>query len=337
MFLVPSILGTMKTSEKILQYIDDHDQASGKELSDFLDISDRAVRKQLRSLLDDKKVSKIGTPPRVYYALVPQKEITTATRDIVIVDQKIKKIIDENFLFISPRGERIDGWEGFVMWCDKRDFAVAQQAQEYVHIYQKYSAMKKDDIISGKVKMNNVFGDALCLEDVYYADFYAWEIFGKTKRGQFLLYAKQSQEKKLMREVAQSVQNIIVKLIQKNNIDAVGFIPPTVKRQVQFMKILQEALAIPLPVIDLVKVHADIPRPQKTLNKLPDRIENADSTIIVAEKKQYNNILLIDDAVGSGATLNQVACKLKKVNIAKSVYGFAIVGSAKGFDVISEV
>ena len=48
-------------------------------------------------------------------------------------------------------------------------------------------------------------------------------------------------------------------------------------------------------------------------------------------------MLLIDDAVGSGATLNQTACKIKERNVSKKVIGLSIIGSAKGFDVISEV
>ena len=50
------------------------------------------------------------------------------------------------------------------------------------------------------------------------------------------------------------------------------------------------------------------------------------------------NILIIDDAVGSGATLHETAKKIRQKNICSgSVIGLAITGSAKGFDVISEV
>ncbi|MFA6622451.1 MAG: hypothetical protein WCV43_08870, partial [Candidatus Caldatribacteriota bacterium] len=76
---------------------------------------------------------------------------------------------------------------------------------------------------------------------------------------------------------------------------------------------------------------------QKTLNKLDDRIDNAKKTIVVEDCFQYNNVLLIDDAVGSGATLNETAAQIKQNKIAKNVIGLAITGSFKGFDVISEV
>jgi predicted amidophosphoribosyltransferase len=77
---------------------------------------------------------------------------------------------------------------------------------------------------------------------------------------------------------------------------------------------------------------------QKTLNKLQDRIDNAQQTIIVEDKTPFDNILLIDDAVGSGATLNETAAQIKRKKLCKGrIIGLAIVGSFKGFDIISEV
>jgi hypothetical protein len=41
--------------------------------------------------------------------------------------------------------------------------------------------------------------------------------------------------------------------------------------------------------------------------------------------------------VGSGATMNEIALKLKDQYLAKEVFGLAITGSYKGFEVISEL
>jgi predicted amidophosphoribosyltransferase len=77
---------------------------------------------------------------------------------------------------------------------------------------------------------------------------------------------------------------------------------------------------------------------QKTLSKLEDRIENAQRSIIITEKKSYHNILLIDDAVGSGATLNETAKKIRDQKLCTgNIIGLSLTGSFKGFDVISEV
>ncbi|MEO8414009.1 MAG: hypothetical protein ABI472_10130 [Ginsengibacter sp.] len=52
---------------------------------------------------------------------------------------------------------------------------------------------------------------------------------------------------------------------------------------------------------------------------------------------KYNHVLLIDDAIGSGSILNQVAGKIKRKGIAKKITALAIVGNFKGFDVITGV
>jgi biotin operon repressor len=325
----------MKTSEKIIKYIERHEQASGKELADFLNITDRAVRKQLKALLEKSVINKIGRPPRVFYFL--SKVSNTTSKKYAFPRDIIRYTIDKNFTNISLSGERTDGVAGFIIWCEKRGFDVVKKAKEYMEVYKKYNDVNEDNLISGKSKIIKAFGDDTCLDDVFYGGFYAWEVFGKTKLGQLLLYAKQSQDRKLIKEVVKEIEPIVRSIIKIKNIDAVGFIPPTVKRQTQFMKVFQESLSIALPSIDIVKIKTEIITPQKTLSKLPDRIENANNTMVVTEKMSYKNVLLIDDAVGSGATLNQVACKVKKNNVAKKVYGFAITGSIKGFDVISEV
>jgi predicted amidophosphoribosyltransferase len=50
------------------------------------------------------------------------------------------------------------------------------------------------------------------------------------------------------------------------------------------------------------------------------------------------HILLIDDAVGSRATLNAIAKKLLVGNSnIELIIGFAIVGSINGFEVIREI
>jgi len=46
---------------------------------------------------------------------------------------------------------------------------------------------------------------------------------------------------------------------------------------------------------------------------------------------------LIDDAVGSGATRNQIAKKIKNKHISKEMIVLVVVGSCKGFDVTTDV
>ena len=321
------------TSEKIIKYIKEKKQATGKELADYFEISRQALFKHLNKLLENNQITKIGKPPKVFYLI---KEPMSETQEDFNIPEKLKKIIREKFLMITPAGEKKQGLDAFSYWCEKQNLPLEKTAIEYEQTFKKYNAFKKSGLINGMQKIKSTF-EKTWLDYLYYLDFYSIERFGKTKLGQLLLYAKQSQSKKLIKDLIKIIKPSINKIIQKHKISAIGFIPPTVKREVQFMRELQKNLHLKPRIISIIKIKTQIPVPQKTLNKLEDRIENARNTIIVDEKNVFRNILLIDDAVGSGATLNETAKQIKDKKITKKVIGVSITGSFKGFDVISEV
>ena len=323
------------TSQKILVYIEAHGQASGKELGDYLpQIGARAVRKQLKTLLDTGILRKIGTPPKVYY-LLASKHIDEPLA--YNVDKKTIGIIEKKYLYISPTGESIPGWRGFVAWCTKTKQHVLPTSRAYVATIQKFNRYRTDGLINGMEKMNHTFSE-IFLDMLFYLDFYRIERFGKTKLGQMLLYAKQSQNKQLIGKLIRVIIPDITALIKKYSIDGVVFVPPTVKREVQFMKELEKQAQLPARTLSITKIKTPIIIPQKTLTKLEDRVENARQTIIIDDTGKYKNILLIDDAVGSGATMNETAGQIKKKGLCTGkIVGLAITGSFKGFDVISEI
>jgi len=324
---------SIPTSQKILDYIKKNTQASGKELGEYLStISSRAVRKQLKNLLERGYLRKIGRPPKVYYLLATKKQEKTIT-----IPKRLKRIIDTRYLFITATGEKKVGWDGFVAWCEKTHQDPVKTATEYITTLSKYDRFRKGRLIDGMDKMKKTF-NRVFLDRLFYLDFYSIERFGKTKLGQMLLYAKQSQNKELIHNLIYEIRPKILHCIHRYHIDGVLFIPPTVKREVQFMKELERFLSLSLRKLSVSKVKTPIIVPQKTLSKLEDRIENAQRTIIVEEKTLFKNILLIDDAVGSGATMNETAKQIKEKNICTGqIIGLAITGSFRGFDVISEV
>lgn len=321
------------TSQKIVDYIKSKGDVTAHELSGYLGISPQAVFRQLGKLIIQKKLKKIGKPPKVFYSIAGKE----SNKSEVSVPRAVQKQIEDNFYLITPSGRPMKGEEAFRFWCQKQKLDVLKTAGEYEATLKKYAVYKKNGFIDGMQKFKSTFQDVY-LDNLFYLDFYAIERFGKTKLGQLLLYAKQAQDRKQIFELVDIIKPFINQLIEQYRINAVGFIPPTVKRQVQFMKELQNRLALDQPIVSFVKVKTPVIVPQKTLNKLEDRIENAANTIIVNEKKAYENILLIDDAVGSGATLNETARQIKAKGLcAGRLVGLAITGSFKGFDVISEV
>lgn len=333
----------MKTSDKIIAYLKTHSQINTPELVEYLGITDRAVRKQLKSLLEKGVITKLGKAPRVYYSIAnvsidveDYTKVEAAIGDVEISNQK-KGLIEREFYYISPRGVVHQGRRGFVNWCSERDLDYNKTAQRYIETYLKYHSFEKDGLIDGTNKLKSSFDD-VAVSRLFYIDFYSVEIFGKTKLGQMLLYAKQSQNRTLMNDIVAQIKPVIMKLIKDYKIDGVGFIPPTVKRELQLMKQIEKKLDLDSRLLSIHKIKTPVVVPQKTLSKIEDRIINARETITVDDTNRYGNILLIDDAVGSGSTINETAKKIKQKGICKGkVIGLAITGSYKGFDVISEV
>lgn len=328
---------TTDTKEKILNYLQVKKKARAKELQDFLDISRQGLFLQIAQLMQTGKIIKEGKPPRVYYFLSEKIATLPPLISYGQIDQALLDFVNQRYLYVSPLGEKVTGIAGFTKWCEKTKQNLYKTLHEYVQTQKKYDLWRKQGFISGLRKLKETF-PKIYLDKLFYLDFYSIERFGKTKLGQLLLYAKQSQSREVIAELISDISPKINQLILQNNIQSVAFIPPTVKREVQLMKELERQLSLPLRKVKLAKLRSELMVPQKTLAKLVDRVENASRTIVVEDHELHDNILLIDDAVGSGATLNETAKQIKEKGIVHGkIIGLAIVGSFKGFDVISEV
>lgn len=324
------------TSQEIVKLIQDNSEVTVNQLVSHFGFTQAAIHRQLNKLLDNGLVEKYGNPPRVFYRVKIDRDQGPLDSVKNNINKNDLEVINQEFIYISPLGKVNYGIKGFKELCKKFNLDIEKTVREYIKTHKKYSAFKRKGLIDGKEKLKNTFPE-IFLNEMHYLDFYSIERFGKTKLGALVLYAKQSQSRAFIKQVAENTKDKVEKVIKEKNIDAVCFIPHTLPRKVQFINEIEKYLNLKLPSIKLIKVINDIPVAQKTLNKLDDRIENAASTIFVKDTLKYNKVLLIDDAVGSGATMNESARKLKEKNIAKKVIGLAITGSYKGFEVLNEV
>lgn len=327
----------MKIKEKIISLFETKKELSVSEITNTLFVSKQMVHLVLNKLLEVGFVEKFGRTPKTIYKLkeVSIKEIESN----ILVSNEKQNFLIQNFLMISEIGQILTGLEGFENWCSKRKLPLEKTIDEFMVTKEKYNQyFDNNGLISGLNKLKNTKGyDVIFMDEVLYLDFYAIERFGKTKLGTILHYAKQGQNKMLMRLLIEEIKQKIQIIIEQYNIDAIAYVPPTIKRETQLMKVLANGLKINLPAIDIVKIGGIIPVPQKSLNKLEERINNAENTFVVRGNVSYNNVLLIDDAIGSGSTLNQIAGKIKNKKLANKIIGLAVVGSYKGFDVITDV
>ena len=156
-------------------------------------------------------------------------------------------------------------------------------------------------------------------------------------------YAKDTESVDLIGKSIESIIHQLLCLITTSGVEAIVFTPPSKKRSVQLLKELQKRVSkemeIPQPRLVKYAPH-NIIITQKSLKTREQRIQNAKQTILIADEnhmKKYNNILLIDDFVGSGATLNETAKKIKDLGV-HNVIGFAFVGNVDvKYEVINEI
>lgn len=327
----------MSIENQIIEYLKIQQEASVNELQGQIPVSRQMLHRVLSRMLVEGYLQKLGRAPTVFYRL-NRTQATTGEDRLLLTEDELA-FLKEHFLQVSERGEKLEGAEAMKAWCSRQKLPTEKTTHEFISTRKKYlNYFMPDGLIDGTDKLLGTKGfDAIAVDRMFYCDFYAIERFGKTRLGTLLHYAKQGQNMQLMQEVIAGTREKLTALIAKERIEAVGYIPPTIKRHLQLMTALQKGFNLPLPHLNLVKVTGTIPVPQKALNKIEDRIANARASIVVNETRQFKNILLIDDAVGSGATINETAAKLKQKGIAQKVLGLAIVGSFKGFDVIQEV
>jgi len=326
----------MKTKDKIIKLFKKNKELKIQEIELNLKISRQYIHRILAEMLEDNIIVKMGSAPKTIYRLV---EIKSVKSERHIITKEVLTFLDLNFIVITEIGQLLMGLEAFEYWCKKRKLPVTKTIEEYKKTLHKYEEYKNENgIVSGLHKLTSTKELVqIYLNDVWYLDFYAIERFGKTKLGNLIHYAKQGQSIALMKLLLKEIKIPLQNIINEYQIDAVAFVPHTVKRKVQLMEYLEKRLELQLPKLKIDKLDGFVSVPQKSLQRIEERINNADYTFVTHSTKKYKNLLLIDDAVGSGATLNQIAKKIKDKKIADNVYGLAIVGSFKGFDVITEV
>jgi len=325
----------MKTSDKVIGFIEKSGSTTVEEIVSNINISRQYAHKIVKDLLDKEILSKIGTPPHVYYSI----KIANASFSDNHIPYDNEVFLKNNLLLVDALGNKLVGIEAMEYWCTNQNLPFQKTVNEYIETRRKYSQFYNENhLIDGTRKLENTKGiGEVSIDELYYLDFYAIEGFGKTRLGCLMHYAKQGQNKELMQEIVTEIRNRIMLLIDEMKIEAVLYVPPTIKRKTQIMDYLEKGLNLGLPKIKIKKVSNKIIIPQKALSKLFERVANAKNTFEVPAQERYKKILILDDAVGSGATINEIGHKVKFKGIANKIVGLAITGSYKGFEVISEL
>jgi phosphoribosylpyrophosphate synthetase len=307
-----------------------------KSIAEELGLSRQFLHRELNKLLEKGLVIKLGSAPSVYYQINKHVVFEEISYDL---KESEFEFLQKHFIIITELGVKLEGIAAMVHWCKKQKLPIEKTVQEYIATRNKYlNYYNKNNLIDGTQKIAETKGiGSNNINQLFYLDFYAIERFDKTRLGTLMHFAKQGQNKMHMAIIVLEIKNRIEQLIKMEKIEAVVFVPPTIDRKVQIMNYLQTFLKLKVPIVAIKKLHNQIIIPQKALSKIHERVANAQMSFVNIEKQKYKKVLIIDDAVGSGATINEIAQKLKQKQTAKEVFGLAITGSYKGFDVLMEL
>lgn len=329
----------MKTNTKnqIIEFIKKNGQSSPSELQKHLQITPQALHRHLKKLVDETHLKRVGTPPRVFYLLRDPERILPNSE----INPTDSEFLAQKYVYIDPKGNILWGVEGFMQWLanTKQDKYFSSLVKEFIKVRKENDAFfGSNSLIDAAHKFTKTF-PGHSLDEIYYSDFYSLPKFGKTPLGALVLHAKQAQDLKLIKKIAAQCHQDVKKLIKQKKIQALAWAPHSIPRKVQFLKALRDEWNFQLPEVVFYKAYeGEVPVAQKSLSKLEERIKNAHSTLFPKSSNlTFDNILIIDDAVGSGATIEAMARKIKTLNPGARVTGYAIVGSLKGFEVIKEV
>lgn len=312
------------------------------QLSERSGLSRTILHKYIKVLVAQGKLQKVGKGPHTKY-----KKVDDSVDDNIIesswdsLSYEMKQFLDSHFLKFTPRGTRMVWYEGFVQRCQTRHLDIDIKAVAYRAIAHHLEGLRNEcDLLDATEILHDRLSD-MAMDRLYYADQYKWMDFGRWKLAELTFYAKQSQSRAMIRESIGLFVRQIECLVDASGVDAVAFVPWSITREYQLLSMIDAALYdISLPRVKIQKFYEwETKIPQKSLKKRSDRIENARETIYIRDEYvgDYDHVLLIDDFVGSGATLNETAKKLKAEWVEK-VTGFAIVGNLDlTYDVIQEM
>ncbi len=343
-------------------------QASPKQIRDALNppLGPVMVQRHLRNLVAKGIIKKFGQAPRVYYVAASIKDrskdkIWSVIRNLPITN-------DQNRILAATFGFDADftlyrGDEAFRHWFYAKQVpALLKQKsknspqseriienfetmlQRYMEMIQHTESSRDPglNLFDATERYRSIHSNP-SLTKVFYHDFYSLPQFGKTLLGYIVQKAKIGEESSLpyIRELASIMTPVIHQLIEVFKCDAAAWVPHTLKRMHPLQDILCRTIDLTIPKIPIVKIIVKDVVPQKTLSDLHRRLENADMTNHVAESKNkilsYKNIIIIDDAIGSGATIEAIGAKIKRINPKIKMIAIAPVGSFKGFDIIKDI
>lgn len=331
--------------KQVLDAFEDSEILWVTEISEKIGKSRVIIHKYLKELVSQKILKKVWSWAHTKYKKMHFEEnfleIDKENEKDIFLDYKNRKILEENFLKFSPIWDIYKWFSGIKSWSFERKLEPEKTIKRFLEIskmvennYDSCGLIEATFSFSKNLEKNN-------FEKIFYADQYNYLEFWRWKLAELAFYAKTTQNKELIKQTFDILLPKLECLLQRENFDAIWIIPWSIDRKNQILGFLKKELKIyKIPFINIIKYYKNnITISQKSLKTKEQRLQNAKNTIFIDDWNiwKYKKILLIDDFVGSWATLNETAFKLKSLWISE-IYGFSFVWNVDlSYEVINEI
>jgi predicted transcriptional regulator len=307
-------------------------QVNIEEIANAWGVGVASAKKYIKPFVDQRVVEKIGKPPKkINYTLTWQGNIYE-------YPEEERRLIEKRFVYITATGRIFKGLEGFENFVQEKYGAehIQELATKYLQteknkFKKQYTGQPEEaaNFIEIGTHLGNMFSQKY-IRQAYALDVVENKIFGRTKLQQFIEIAKAGQSNTaLMMEIVQEVQPALEWIIKDKEIEAIIFVPPTVLRKTQLMTFVKNRLNYEVPTVFVKKNDSLLPVQQKNLSTLKEKIKHAGASFQVKKNQQYKNILIIDDVLDSGATIQAIAQKLIAQEIAQRVFALTVTANVK--------
>lgn len=330
----------LKSIRSLLQ---DWEKRKLSQIAEALSISRPTANKYLKELFQNWEISKVWSGAHSTY-LIPQVDKKEKKSDFSSIYKnpfpyEEAKLLDENFFKYDSDGRILKWVEGFLLRCRKRDLNPKDKISAFEAINQQINNHRTQCGLLNVTNQFKIKHQYSALDELFYADAYTRAEFERGALSEQMFFAKQHQNKQQLKSLISLFYRNLEYLLTAFDINTIALIPSSISHKVQILDLVDQLLDPSIPRIPLIKYSpSKILIPQKSLKRPEERIQNARNTIFIrGEHIDYHTVLLIDDFVGSGATLNETAIKLKTAWV-KKIIGFAFFGNLDlKYEVINEM
>lgn len=333
--------------KQIIDIFDENQIFWATEISEKIGKSKVLIHKYLKELVLQNILEKVWKWAHTKYKKVNFEENDLQWENIskneknIFLNYKERKILEENFYKFSPIWEIFKWFSGMRSWCEERKLDLEKSVKKFLEVSDLFEQNFDDCGLIDAIKIFSRNMEKNIFQKIFYADQYNYLEFGRWKLAEIAFYAKTTQNKDLIKQTFEILLPKLECLLQKEKFDAIWIIPWSIERKNQILWMLKKELKVfDLPFINIIKYYKNnIAISQKSLKTREQRLQNAKNTIFIDEQNiwKYKKVLLIDDFVGSWATLSETALKLKNMWVSE-IFGFSFVGNIDlSYEVINEI